>query len=240
MATSTSNKKMSICVKKRLIRKYVRQVLSPPPVEYKEYKNKPLIQLPKSNLNDFLLLNTLESRKTIREFSVGKISLKEISTLLFYGFGINPKLKDKTHRYYPSAGGKYPLECYLISYKTVLDKGIYHYNVQRHAIELLSNVLPQRFGECIPQFAEKIPPLLLIITGVVKRTTQKYGPQGKKYLFIESGHVGQTIQIVCSALDINSVPMGGGFNEKKIEQLIGVKHPIEPLLYMFALGHAKH
>lgn len=238
--TSTLSKMMPITVNKRLLNKYVRQVLFPPPVEYKEYRNKTSVSLPKNNnLNTFLLGNTLELRKTVREFSVKKLSLKEISTILLYGFGINTNLRDKIHRYYPSAGGKYPLECYLISNKTNLNRGIYHYNVQGHSLELLSKVIPQHLDEYVPQFAENIPPLFIMITGVARRTTKKYGARGRRYLLLEAGHVGQNIQLVCSALNINSVPMGGGFNDKKIERLIGIQSSSETLLYMFSLGHEK-
>jgi len=226
-------------MRKNMINKFMRQVLFPPPIEYKEFGDNKSIKLPKIHTPIFSLVDALEKRKTIRKFSRKKLSIKDISTLLHYGLGLNTT-RGKTHRYYPSAGGKYPIECYLISYNSTLQKGIYHYNVRGHSLEILKGKVPIYLDEYIPQLAKNEPPLLLIMTGVMKRTTQKYGARGKRYVLLEAGHIGQTIQLLSGALRLNAIPLGGGFDEAKIEQLIGVKHSIEPLLYMFALGYEKH
>lgn len=240
MFNNVLNEKEVSNKKREFLKKYIRHVLLPPPVEYKEYKNNQSVKLPRGILPHFLLKDALENRKTVREFSQRKLSLRAISTILYYGFGLNTRQDKEDHRHYPSAGGKYPLECYLINNKTRLKDGIYHYNVRDHSLEIINSNVPTQLDVYIPQLAKIKSSLILIITGIVRRTTQKYGVRGKRYLLLEAGHIGQTIQLLSCALGMNSIPMGGGFQDKKIEQLIGVKHSVEPLIYMFTLGYAKH
>src|SRR5271157_1697511 len=101
-------------------------------IHYKEYPRFKRITLPKKFIKDSSFENVLEKRKSTREFKNKKLSLNEISKLLFYSFGITTVKEsgnwDTAKRTYPSAGARYPLEVYpVIFHSSDVAPGIYHY-----------------------------------------------------------------------------------------------------------------
>ncbi len=106
-------------------------------IYFKEYPRLPKVLLPKPKKLDFSIGESLIKRKSEREFNGKPINLKDLSQLLFYSAGIIEKKENdwnKTHRAYPSGGGRFPLEIYLFNLQTSneLKEGIYHYNVKEH------------------------------------------------------------------------------------------------------------
>ena len=88
------------------------------------------------------------------------MSFRELSVILYYSCGIKnfkkysndvDELIDKSKRFYPSAGARYPLEVYLGVFNVKnFFPGIYHYNVKWNTLELLCK------GNFAKIFAEKI------------------------------------------------------------------------------------
>src|SRR3989344_1600846 len=114
-------------------------------VYFKEYPRFPKIKLTlpkkKPGLN---LFEALKERKSEREFNGGPIDIRTLGQLLIYSAGIQQstnnefvhELTNKTNRTYPSGGGRYPIELYLINLKSQisnlkyvknLESGIYHF-----------------------------------------------------------------------------------------------------------------
>jgi hypothetical protein len=81
------------------------------------------IKLPKSKTkSSFSLEETLNKRRSVRDYKRGSLSLDQVSQLLWSAAGIN-----QYGRTFPSAGATYPLETYLVVGEVEgLGTGIYH------------------------------------------------------------------------------------------------------------------
>jgi len=86
------------------------------------------------------LAAVVNERHSSHSFTGESLALSQLSTLLKYSCGI-VRSEDgaKVHRAQPSGGGRYPLEVYPVVLAGNMDvpEGVYHYNVRRHALEVL-------------------------------------------------------------------------------------------------------
>ena len=88
-----------------------------------------VIRLPQPSIKGGTsLVENLAKRRTVREFSSKRLSIRQIGQLLWAAQGITEKSLGL--RTAPSAGALYPLEIYV-----VLPEGIYHYNPHRHELK---------------------------------------------------------------------------------------------------------
>ena len=65
--------------------------------------------------------------------------------------------------------------------------------------------------------------------------SKKYHSLTYRLMQNEAGHIGQNIMLTAAALGLNSVPLGGFF-EDRINSLIGIKETNKQTLYVFAIG----
>lgn len=208
-------------------------------VKYKEYPSAHLISLPKTSLPSISLESVLYKRFSSRTYSLKRVTKSIISNLLYYAFGVNDKYPQKIHRFYPSAGAKYPIECYFISLNTGIKRGVYHYHVKKHKLEIIRSSIPSspNLDMTIPQFADKNPAFFIVLTGIPQRSIDKYGILGNQYTFMEAGHVGQNIQLLCAAHSLRSAPIGGGFKSNDLRSLLKLNSQKESIIYLFAIGY---
>jgi len=182
----------------------------------------------------------LQKRKSTRKFSQTKtISLEDLSAILFHSAGINRNIDNlsKSQRSYPSGGARYPLELYVVSSKVDgLEKGLYHYSVERHGLEKLADeTINKGFREEVYSWT-KDAAVLIIITAVFNRNFMKYGDYGYKIMLMEAGHLAQNIQLV-SENQLLSYCSFVGFDEERIDTLIDIgKKRDEFSLYITAIG----
>lgn len=212
-------------------------------INYKAYARMPLVTLPKpSILRKQSLVKVLTDVSSNRQFSDNTISLKMLSTLLYYSLGVrNPTEKnpDNLHRFYPSAGARYPIEAYVIAHNVHgLKKGIYHYYVREHVLEKIEN-RPAKIGKdyVVFPFVDKAS-ALIVLTAVFARTTNKYGSRGYNYALLEAGHMGQNLYLLSSALGMSACPVGG-FYETAFNTLLRIDPSREPTIYMMAVGSSQ-
>lgn len=207
---------------------------------YKAYARLPEVLLPKPRLiKDISLRQALINRGSIRSFSQQPISQAVLSTFLYYSAGIYSIGGGGVHRFYPSGGARYPLETYVLPLNSVLQKGLYHYNLKNHSLERLlflkKNINTSKFfgQEWIANAG-----CIIIITGIFERTTMKYGGRGYRHILIEAGHMGQNMYLLASALNIGCCAIGG-FIDDKLNALLDVDGTEETVLYAFALGNVQ-
>lgn len=209
---------------------------------YKHYTRLNSIKLPLPHKEMDQLQKLLFKRISFRDFSQKPISLKDLSKILYYSVGlthvsaINP---EKALRAYPSAGAKYPLEIYPLILKAKgIKEGLYHYDPSTHSLEvLLKEVLPQEINNLwITQKWFKKAAVIIFLTAVYKRTTDKYGKKGLPFPFIESGHVVQNIYLLSESMNIGCCAIGQ-VNEKALIKLLDI-NPLEEIpIYYVALGN---
>ncbi len=184
--------------------------------------------------------DVMRQRRSVREFSNKSISKAMLSYILYSACGIIKLDKniDNSRRPYPSAGARYPLEVYLIILGCKgLDKGLYHYNVLEHKLELiinkdLSNWLSKTMGKETWVLSSSI---VFIITAVLDRVRIKYAERGYRYALLEAGHLAQNLCLLTTELGLGSCPIGG-YIDSEVDKLLDITHAKEVTLYLIAVG----
>lgn len=208
------------------------------PAQYKRYPGAELIELPEPNHRGILLEEAIKKRRSLRSYSSAPLSLSELSQLLFSAQGITGNLHGQPVRTAPSAGALYPFEIYVVVNRVEgLSRGIYHYVVQEHALEL---VREGSFRGNITNAGLKQETLgdagvTFVLSAIFDRTRSKYGERGFRYVYIEAGHIGQNISLQAVSLGLGSVPVGA-FLDKEVNKLLGVDGLKEAAIMLLAVG----
>lgn len=189
-------------------------------------------------VDDGEFCNLLNSRQSVRDFENSPISIDSLNKILFYSLGIKNLGEpwENTKRFYPSAGGRYPIEAYILNNNIKeLDKGLYHYNVKENSLEqLLSKNLSFESSQIFDE-AYKNNPSFIILNGVLSRTEVKYGANSYRFALLEAGHIGQNISLLAEKEKLGCCALGG-FDNNKLSKLIDITQEDEILLYAFSLG----
>jgi SagB-type dehydrogenase family enzyme len=208
------------------------------PPQYKTYPNSEKVKLPKPKYRGMLLEQTIEQRRSIRNYSKKPISLTQLSQLLFAAQGVTGKMYGQPLRSAPSAGALYTFEIYIFANNIqALPRGIYHYSILDHALELVkagdfrrkitdAGLEQEMLGDAAVTF---------VLSAIFDRLRHKYGERGFRYAYIEAGHISQNIYLQSVSLGLGSVCVGA-FLDEKVNQLIGVDGRKEAAIYLHAVG----
>lgn len=208
------------------------------PAQYKKYDGAKKIKLPKAMLGGMNLEEAIAKRRSVRNYSNAPISTSELSRLLFAGQGITGKAYDHPLRTAPSAGALYPFEIYVVVNNVQeLDRGLYHYSVLDHSLELIKQGDFRR--EITKAGADQDmlgkAQVTFVFSAIFDRVRCKYDERGMRYVYIEAGHICQNISLQAVSLGLGSVPVGAFFDEK-VNHLIEVDGVNEAAVYILAVG----
>lgn len=218
-------------------------VLMPSPV--KEYPlNSKLIELPEPTdevVKTSSIFQCIKQRKSYRRFTEDPLSLAELSYLLWATQGVRKLMPDKkgSFRNTPSGGARQPMETYLaINHVADLPVGIYRYLPFEHKLVFQSSVqnlqdklsdfsYGQRFvGNCAVCF---------IWTAIPYRIEWRYGPEAKKDILQEAGHICQNLYLTCESIHCGTCGINA-YNQEKVDELIGVDGIDEMTVYLSPVG----
>ncbi|TKJ19430.1 MAG: nitroreductase [Promethearchaeota archaeon Loki_b32] len=189
------------------------------------------LKLPNPNLKgEKSLEECIYERESVRSYKDKEIEIEKISQILWAAQG-----KKGHKRTVPSAGATFPLEIYI----TLKDKGFFHYNFEKHVLELItSEDLSKKLAQASwdQKFIAEAY-LNVIICAIFERTTQRYGERGVRYVYMEIGHCAQNIHLEAVALGLSSVPIGA-YEDNKVKDVLDLKKKIEPL-YIIPVGYPK-
>lgn len=176
-------------------------------------------------------------RKSIRHYKDEPLTLEDISQLLWAAGGKTIDGVTGATRAYPSAGGIYPLEIYLVvGNVTGLSKGIYRYQWDNHTITLLKegDFRQQLMQGALGQQMVADAPVNLAFTACYSRTVNRYGQRGEiRYVSMDVGGAGQNIHLQAEALGLGTVIVGA-FKNEAVKNVLGVKN--EEPLYIMPVG----
>ena len=190
---------------------------------------------PPDKTGDLSIEETLQNRRSVRDFSDAALTLDEIGQLAWAAQGIT----DETHGYKtaPSAGATYPIELYFIVAEVVdISNGVYRYNNRNHTLEQIidQDQRDQLYRVALEQDAIIQAPVVLVITGVLERTEQRYGERALRFMHMESGHVAQNVYLQSVALTIGTVVIGA-FDDSGVSEVLDLDDGEHPL-YIMPLG----
>jgi len=196
------------------------------------------IELPEPTLRgEVSLEETLQARRSIREYGEGPVTLQEVSQLLWAAQG---ETAEWGGRAAPSAGGLYPLETYLVAGNVAdLAQGVYRYRPGEHdllrvgdgdrRVLLAETALGQEWVE------EGVA--AIVLAAVYERTTGKYDERGIEYVHMEAGHATENLLLQATALGLGSVPVTG-FYRGEAREVLGLPQDVEPL-YIVPVGRMR-
>lgn len=189
------------------------------------------VKLPKPKEKGSISIEeTLNQRRSVRDYKRGFLNLEQISQLLWAASG-----KNLYRRTFPSAGATYPLETYLVVGEVEgLETGVYHYSFSNHSLEMTKrqDVRKTLSRSALGQEMIKEAPISLILAANYEKTTTHYGQRGIRYVHMEVGHVGQNVSLQAISLGLGTV-MIGAFRDKEVQEVLGIKE--EPL-YIIPVG----
>ena len=207
------------------------------------YSGYPAVDLPREHAPFRLSLQeAIVSRATARELSRRGLTMQELTTLLFAGYGVTRDERDngfpRRFRTVPSGGALYPLEIYF--HTTCVDglkPGLYHYNPAENRVRLLRErdhtaeiASAMAYGE-IPAQAS----LMIFLTAAFERSTHKYAERGYRFVLLEAGHVAQNINLAAAGLDLASINVGG-FYDREIDSFLDLDGLAQSTLYLIGVG----
>ena len=175
----------------------------PQPPTYKTYENAKRIALPTPDHEGLSVETAIQKRRSVRNYSGEPMTLTQLAQLLFAAQGITGRMYGEGLRTAPSAGALYPFEIYVVGNSVAgLDKGIYHYAVREHQLELVKE---GDFRDDITEAAFQQEMLgeanvSFVLAAVINRTRHKYGERGFRYIYMEAGHISENIYLQASSL----------------------------------------
>lgn len=216
----------------------------PQPELQKDYDNDTsLIDLPEPSeleVKSVNLKELVEQRRSLRKYSDKKITLEEISYLLWMTQGVEKEVKGKaTFRTVPSAGARHAFETYILANKVEgLANGIYRYLAFEHKLfpfELEDDISEQVVKGCLNQKFIGNSAVTFIWTAVVERMTWRYQERGYRYLHLDAGHVCQNLYLAAESIDAGICAIAA-YSDDDMNQLLDIDGKEEFVIYIASLG----
>ena len=210
---------------------------SKPPL-YKTYTGAKMVKLPEPTYRGATVEEAVRKRRSHRNYSKQPLKLEQLSQLLFAAQGLTGKMYGEPLRSTPSAGALYPMEVYVVVNNIEgISRGIYHYNVRQHALELIKegDFRRQITDAGLEQEMLGKAGATFVLSAIFDRARYKYGDRAFRYVYIEAGHISQNIYLQAESLGLGSVCVGAFFDEK-VNGLIGVDGEKEAVVYLHAVG----
>lgn len=211
----------------------------------RDYPTHPCIRLPKPRIPGRPLSEAICARRSTRSFSGASVGVSVLSSLLFGAIGETGRLIttiedgrpiEASLRAIPSAGALHPTRIFVVILQEgELAKGIYHYDVPEHSLELVRHLSDREFDALFAAFP--IHPQVVDITQAAAiffisskfwRARAKYGPRGYRYCVLEAGCACQNLGLTAVALGLGHV-VAGGFYDEEIHSFLdidGVDHGV--------------
>ena len=206
------------------------------PKIFKTYPNAlKIVKLPDPEFNkDIQFWNVILNRQSTRKFRNEPITLSDLSSLLFGMTGLTRIFPQYAFRTVPSAGGLYPIEVYpTINNVENLEKGIYHYNISKHHLELLKegDFRTEIAKGCLDQQIAFNSAVNFVWTVIIERSRWKYLQRCYRYIYMDAGHIGQNFYLVAEALGLGACTIGAIYDDE-INNLLDIDGIQETALYV--------
>jgi len=209
------------------------------PEPYKRYPEKPQIHLPEPEIRGGgALWDVLRVRRSERDFKPAPLSSHHVSQLLWAAQGITVEHMGYKFRTTPSAGALYPVETYLvINHVEEIPQGVYHYGVEDHVLEQIREG-DYRGAVARAALDQKIAyeaNIVFVWTAVFERCKWKYKQRAFRYVYLDAGHIAQSVALASVALGLGSCQIAAIYDEEA-NALLGVDSDEESTIYMTVVG----
>lgn len=192
-------------------------------VGYEKPDAEDIINLPAPNMGTKSLADSIQQRRSRRNFTGESVTLEELAALLHGATGITMS-GHRNFRAAPSAGATYPIETMVVvQHAEGLEPGVYIYKVENHEL------WPVRTGDISAHFARACfgiqdpasVAVAICFVQVPSRIQPRYGGRSQRYTYMEAGHMGQNIYLVSESLGLGCVAVGA-FRDSDMDALLGL------------------
>jgi SagB-type dehydrogenase family enzyme len=186
----------------------------------------------------------LLARRTHRAFALGRVSLEQLSVLLWLTWGVTgyirwPGLRVQPLKTSPSGGARHPLEVYLWCLRVSgLPRGLYHYRPDQHRLELLRRgARADRVVKlCGHQDWIRHCCALFVMAAVLPRVMWRYRfSRAYRVVLLEAGHFCQTFCLVATWLGLAPF-CTAALDDERMEKDLGLDGVTETVLYAAGVG----
>ena len=206
-----------------------------------------VIELPKVS-EEFIkkqnIYECIKDRRSTRFYSEEKISIEELSYLLWATQGITSTNKaGLTFRTVPCSGATHSFETYLfIMNVDGIEKGIYRYDPLKHKLIFMLQVdgIDSKIDEItleqpfVPNFAKKAAVIFAWST-IPYRSEWKFDITSHKKILIDIGHVCQNLYLASESIESGTCAIGI-YDQKMIDGLLELDGEDEFVIYLAAVG----
>jgi putative peptide maturation dehydrogenase len=223
-----------------------------PPPPFRPFDDaKSVVELPLLEPDD-AFARLLRRRRTTRAFDRSRpLPLEELALVLHEVFGAHGYASSGDGRIVtlkrtsPSGGGLHPIEAFpLVTNVAGLEPGIYHYEAERHALELVEPLaagvavkLAERFV-CGQTYFSSAHALVLFVARFV-RSHWKYRRHQKAYasVLLDAGHLSQTLYLVATSRELGAF-VTTVINNADIDERLGLDGVDEGTVAVAGIGLA--
>ena len=220
------------------------------PSAFKDYGSHPFIALenplllPSSVIAQPTLLDSLCNRRTSRTFSDQPLSSAQLSLLLYYTWGATVMEHNRMGDYFlkktsPAGGSLQGTEVYAVLMNVQgFERGLYHYSVRRHGLELLSLEDPRAWisEACGGQTWIRDAAAVFVSTARVERMAWKYEfSRALRVALMDAGHLSQTFSLLATALNLGCFTTAA-LRDEMFENRLGLDYLEEPVFLVNGVG----
>jgi len=210
---------------------------------FRQFRDRPTVELPEVRPEPADIGEVMRTRRSSRDLSA-VVPVEDLAGLLGQAMGPTAAVHDDETgldvvlRAWPSAGGLYPLDTYVVA-QTVggMPEGVYHYDPLGHRLQRLEAPDPVavlREGFFWQEFVCTAAAVVLLVA-VVERTTAKYGERGYRLLHLDAGHAGQNLLLTAEQLGLRAVAVGG-FDDDALAGALGLDGLQETVVHAIVAG----
>ncbi|MBQ9254334.1 MAG: SagB/ThcOx family dehydrogenase [Bacteroidales bacterium] len=176
------------------------------------------------------ILKTLDIRKSDRSFKDGDISMQELSTILWAGFGYN----QKGTRTAPTAMNTQDIDLYVF-----LENGIYKYDAKENTLNLIKKGDYRASTDRENGFAAKVTNIA-IVSDLSKYERVKNHHTMNVFGAMSAAYVSQNMYLAVDGMnnDLGTVTRYGAHQEKQVKEILGLKD-LEVVFLFQTIGYKK-
>ena len=203
------------------------------------------LELPPMEANEIPLSEALLRRESCRDFQGPGLSVQDIANVIKPTIvrSRKPFLDDESRarfRFgtYPSGGGLYPVEHYLILTNITGRVGEIHYIEPETGDLVLVNKADRSNIERAFSAREgwvHTAGFVVVQTSIFERTCIKYGNRGYRLAMLEAGHASQNLLLQSAAVGLGSVAWAG-FYDDLLADLLKLDRHTEPVISTIFVG----
>ncbi|MBT9165923.1 MAG: hypothetical protein DDT25_00586 [Chloroflexi bacterium] len=206
----------------------------PPPLVEEVAQDEGIIRLPPPrHTGEMSVEEAIFRRRSIRRFPDEPLTLQQVSQLLWAAGGKTIDGVTGATRAFPSAGGLYPFEIYLVAGNvTDLADGIYRFGWRDHSLTRIKegDFRAELMVASLRQGFVAQAPVSIVWVGDFARIRRVYGPRGvDRYISMDVGGAGQNVHLQAEALGLGTVIVGA-FHDDVVRDILGTE--LTPLYIM--------